>query len=204
MHSGYITYYPPLRKKAYAYIIVMWLIFNCIAPFVFKCFNIQYNNNMKFPLATEYMFYIIAGYYIDNYEIKKYLRYIIYILGISGLISNIVLTHSYSYAASGISAPVGDYLSITTLFYSIAIFTLFRYMPEKAIGILHKFCEPICKLTFGIYLSHIYFWLCIKYSGLVNYLSPFTIICGGIISFVAAMLATIIMQKIPIVNRLVP
>lgn len=192
------------HKKAYAYILIMWLIFNCIAPFIFRCFNMQYNSNMNFPLATGYLFYIIAGYYIDNYEIKKYLRYIIYILGVLGLFANIALTHSYSYKTAGISAPVGDYLSITTVFYSIALFTVFRYMPEKVTYFLNKFCEPISKLTFGVYLSHIYFWLAIKYSGLLNYLNPLVIICGGIISFVAAILVTIIMKKIPILNRFVP
>lgn len=193
-----------IRKKAYEYMLIMWLVFNCIAPFIFRCFNIQYNSDMNFPLATGYIFYIIAGYYIDNYEIKKYVRYIIYTLGISGLIANIVLTHIYSYNANGISAPVGDYLSITTVFYFIAIFTVFKYMPDKVICILHKFCQPISKLTFGIYLSHMYFWILIERSNTVNYLNPLVIICGGTISFIAAALLTIIMQKMPILNKIVP
>ncbi len=192
------------RKKTFLYILIMWFTFNTALPFTSRLLNIEWNNYMKFPLATDYMFYIIAGYYIGNYNIKKYYRYIIYVLGIIGMSANIILTYKYSYEAASVAAPVGDYLSITTLLYSIAVFTLFRYMPEKITCKLNKFCAPISKFTFGVYLSHIYFWFFIKYSNFLNYLNPFVMIFGGIISFTAAIIVTIVMKKIPYIKMFVP
>lgn len=183
------------RQKAFLYMLSMWLLFNILLPGITKYTFIEWNSNMKFPMVTDYMFYIIAGYYIDNYTIKRHYRYIIYILGTAGLAANIILTYSYSYKSAAVSAPVGDYLSVTTLIYSIAIFTAFKYMPEKATSLLYKLCTPVNNLTFGIYLSHIYFWILIKHSGFFNIFNPVVIIAGAIVTFIAAIILTVIMKR---------
>ena len=192
------------RQKVFLYMLSMWLLFNILLPGITKYTFIEWNSNMKFPMVTDYMFYIIAGYYIDNYTIKRHYRYIIYILGTAGLAANIILTYSYSYKSAAVSAPVGDYLSVTTLIYSIAIFTAFKYMPEKATSLLYKLCTPVNNLTFGIYLSHIYFWILIKHSGFFNIFNPVVIIAGAIVTFIAAIILTVIMKKIPYIKILVP
>lgn len=43
-----------------------------------------WNAEFNIPFGTSYIFYILAGYYIDRYEISKKIRSLIYILGLGG------------------------------------------------------------------------------------------------------------------------
>lgn len=192
------------RKKIFTYMIFMWLVFNCVAPFVFQMLQKPYNSYMNFPVVTGYLFYVVVGYYIDHYEIKKPFRCMVYLLGVAGLAVNIISTHVYSYQAGAVSGPVGDYLTVTTVACSIALFMAVRYMPAKAADFFYRFCEPVSRLTFGIYLTHAYFWLFIKHSGAVDCLNPVVVLAGGGISFAAAAVATAVMKRIPYMDKLVP
>ena len=143
------------RKEVYSYVIVVSLLFNSVIPFITSLLNITYNTNLKIAVSGGYIIYIVLGYYINNYEISKKMRNIIYLAGIIGLITHITGTWYLSYKAGSIVSTFKGYTNIPCVLYSISIFVYFRYFDFKLImPFVMKIINLINPHTFSVYLVH--------------------------------------------------
>src|SRR5690606_6764005 len=109
------------------YGIVIYMLFNSLFPFLFSLLKMNYNNSLNIPIVSGYTIFVLIGYWIDNYDLSRTQRKIIYILGCIGLFSHIIGTWYFSYEIGDVSRLFKGYLNIPSILFSVSIFTLFRY-----------------------------------------------------------------------------
>lgn len=80
------------KTKVFKYMIIIELINMSILPFICNLISIQYNYELVPKFVYGYIIYIVLGYYIDNKEISKKERKLIYSLGLLGFLSNFIGT----------------------------------------------------------------------------------------------------------------
>lgn len=89
------------KQKTFKYMIIVELVFMSMLPFICNLLSIQYNYELVPKLVYGYIIYVILGYYIDNKEISKKKRTLIYILGFLGFLSNFIGTAVLTGAGGG-------------------------------------------------------------------------------------------------------
>lgn len=194
------------RKRIFLYMIIGMLILNAALPLLFKVTGLTYNDNIKIPVKT-ICIYVFIGYYIDNYKIKGAYRYGIYLLSILGLIMHIAGTWILSTKSGCIIHTYKGYENLPCILYSSGIFLFFKQLDYRTaiMKILDKFCTPFYGTTLGIYLIHWY--LLDQIIRNIKFLTPFCFayrIGGAIFVFITASCIIRAIQKIPLLNRIVP
>ena len=145
------------RQKAFLYIIVLSFITISFLPFVFRLMNIQYNNDLRFPLtASGWIMFIFIGYYVSHYEIELKKRLIIYTLGLLGLLTFIIGTIIWSFSIDEFVNIFDEYYNVPCLLFSTAFFLAFKQIKfETKFGnVVYKICNFIAPTTLGIYIIH--------------------------------------------------
>lgn len=160
-------------------------------------------NNMNMQMVFGYTCYFILGYYLDNKELNRQQRFIIYTLGIVGFVFTIVMdmivalkTQTYC------SNYYGDF-NVNILFESISVFTVFKYQTfekEKINAIIRK----MSKFSFGAYCVHalIIEQLNVRLGlNTLSFNSVFSVLSIGAIVFVASFSISAILNNIPIIKK---
>lgn len=145
------------RQKSFLYIIVLSFVTVSFLPLVFRLANINYNNDLRFPLtATGWIMFIFIGYYISHYDINLKIRITIYALGFLGLLTFILGTIIWSYHNHEFVNIFDEYTNVPCLLYSSAFFLLFKNIKfESKIGDgIFKVSKFIAPTTLGIYIIH--------------------------------------------------
>lgn len=193
------------REKIFRYLLITAFVFNMCFPFIFVFLPINYNGSLYMPLVSGYVFYALAGYYIDRYPIGKKYRIGSYILGVLGLTLHIGGTFILSYADGAINETFKGYLNIPCVLYTIAIFIFFKYFDKtKVMDLLYKCTAFVADTTFGVYLIH---WFLMDVVLRVTHIHPTSIIyrtVGGFGIFIIAVLIVKVIKKVPVICRIVP
>lgn len=192
------------RKATFGYGIIVAFLFNSMLPFLFSLFSIPYNNGLNIPVISGYLIFVLIGYWIDNYELTKKQRSIIYILGAIGLMVHIFGTWFLSYKIGGVSRLFKGYFNIPSLFHSVAVFTLFKYMKTDIQNSIGKITKYFSSVTFGIYLTHWFVLQFIINNTNIQRTSITYRTLGAIIIFLVCSIIVNLIQKIPILNKIVP
>ncbi len=195
------------RKKAFLYICSLYFLLNVAFPLFFKLFlkNMTWNDEFNMPFGTSYIFYILAGYYIDRYEISKKMRSLIYILGLGGVLILFFGTWYLSYRDNYINETFKGYKGLACILYSVAIFTFIRYIKDGTFkDILFKIAKIFRKQSFAIYLIHFFVLEGLIHIFKLNIKSNKIIVLLGIAVFIISWIISYIIQKIPILKKIVP
>ena len=107
--------------------------------------------NMHLDLIMGFSSYFILGYYLNNKDLNKKQRIIIYILGLLGFLATILLNSIVSIKTQKPCLNYYNNFSVNVLFESIAVFTFFKYRKLKQHNIILK----LSKYSFGAYLVHV-------------------------------------------------
>ena len=103
----------------------------------------------KFNVGFGYLGYFVLGYYLENIELSKTKRRLIYILGIIGSILTAVLTQISSNREMLPSEVHYDYFSLNVVMEVIAVFVFAKYNFKT-----NQLFINISRKCFGIYLIH--------------------------------------------------
>jgi surface polysaccharide O-acyltransferase-like enzyme len=198
------------KREHMEYFLVLFFIIGTCIPFI----NIMLNQFLIFKGKTiyfsvvelsGYIGYYIAGYYFANYKIGNKTKISIYILAILSILFTIIGTSIMSIYKN---EPMGDlygYLLPNTMFIAFGLFIFFQENFHRRIFSqrLEKIIIKISKDTFGIYLIHA---LVIQIFGVIglNTLIINPIISIPVISIMVMIISemgTIIINKIPILNK---
>ncbi len=192
------------RKKPFLFVIMYGFIFHSLIPLIFNVYHIGISIP-KLPILGSYMIFMFIGYYIDNYEIKRPYRFIIYFLGLIGLFLHLFGTQKLSFENNHIVGTYKGYLNAPSIAYAAAIFTFFKYIDKsKLMDILYNICKIFAPTTLGIYLIHRYFILFAwDYMNIVKTSIIFKTF-GSIIVFLLSFIIIKILQQIPIIKKIVP
>lgn len=111
-------------------------------------------NSMNRNLVLGYTAYFVLGYCLDKIMLSGKQRAVIYLLGIAGFVSTVVLSSAASLKAQACSTRYYDEFCVNVLLESVAVFTFFKYKTwnsEKLYPIVLK----LSKYSFGAFLVHV-------------------------------------------------
>lgn len=143
------------RRRIFIPMILLTVGFSVIST-VFQLCGISYNYDLTNGLYS-YSIYLFLGYCIDQYPLSKKTRYLIYLMGIFGLLFHIFGTQSLSLQAGTIVKTFKGYTNFPCIAYSTAVFVCFKYIPwENCSAAIKKILYWIYPTTFGVYLIQYY------------------------------------------------
>ncbi|MDR7857531.1 acyltransferase family protein [Tissierella sp.] len=201
------------KKDNLVYFIVVWFISNGIIGFSQKFTEYTLAFNLSF-FHWGIGFYLL-GFYLSKYSLSKKQRKLLYFLGFLGLIVTIYGTYILTKNNGGIFVPhLYSNYAPNVMFTAIAIFELFKNINwHRIIGdnkIIKRIISSISKTSFGIYLVHLLI-LNIISSGVLGIAidaASFNPIIGiplvSVITFILSHFIVMILQKIPLLNIIVP
>lgn len=187
------------RKITLEYLIFSTFCINVAGLFLEHMFKIATSSYFVAAMSG-YLFFVVAGFYISEYGIKKSVRVWIYILGFIGLCMHIIGTHILSREFNQVMSNFKGYLNLPSTLYAVSIFTFFKYAKiHKSLIKVSSFFE---NQTFGIYLVH---WCTLKILSLKGILMNTLIdkIIWTIGVFLISWVVVCILQKIPILKKIV-
>jgi len=155
-------------KRISEYYLAVSLVFTFLIPFVLMLIADLCGNaaevwvksieavcdDMNISLANGYVTYYILGFYLNNIEISKVKRNVIYFLGVLGTVATIILCSFFSVEKGNAVTNYYEYVNINILAQSVAVFVFFKYDAPamKRQGLL---MGKLAKYSFGIYVVHI-------------------------------------------------
>ena len=183
---------------------IVWFFNDFIGGFFTEIIN-KINSiisNMNMHLVLGFTFYFILGYILNNINLEKYQRNIIYILGTIGFSSTVLLNAIIAWKTNQPCPTYYDNFSINVLLESIAIHTFFKYKifnSKKLNAVISK----LSKYSFGAYLSHIFVIEALQSLGLNTLLfSPIiSVPIISIITIIISYIISFILNKIPKINK---
>lgn len=219
MLAGLYLLLPFLReiaknKKLTEYFLILGMILyllpnflQILAPTLSSTLKTVIDTKMLSPFVKGYsVVYCLAGFYLTYYEIKPWLKKMIYICGTLGIVYGAVGGVLFSRAQGSPTQLTYNTNTLNIAFYSAAVFLFFfsvcgkkRYSERKN--------KIICKLgecSLGVYLLHPFFVdrLTVPVFELVNYkcmaVVPVLLALGIV---VVCVLITLVLKKIPVVGK---
>lgn len=192
------------KKNHIEYFLILWLYASIITKVSNFLFGIQFSLELFF--VTDYVGYFLLGYYLNQFEIKKQWRMLSYLGLIVGLISTFFLTYFYTVSNGGqLHQFWYEYFSPNVLLCASGLFIFFRYnFNERRLPLIFS---GINQASLGIYIFH--YWLLNNYLWRVfPYLEEFHPIIGIplkiLITLILSTIITLVLKRIPLVNKLVP
>ena len=192
------------KKNHIEYFLILWLYASVITKVSNFLFGIQFSLELFF--VTDYVGYFLLGYYLNQFEIKKQWRMLSYLGLIVGLISTFFLTYFYTVSNGGqLHQFWYEYFSPNVLLCASGLFIFFRYnFNEIRLPLIFS---GINQASLGIYIFH--YWLLNNYLWRVfPYLEEFHPIIGIplkiLITLILSTIITLVLKRIPLVNKLVP
>jgi surface polysaccharide O-acyltransferase-like enzyme len=195
------------NSKLLIYFIIVWLLLR-VENLIF--YFTSMHTGFKLGMFLGFTGYFLLGYLLAKHKLSKKVTALIYIGGVVGLLITIFGTY-FSTASKGVLDIYWyDYLSLNTILVSAAIFVLFKQNFNFNVGFVSSFAAA----SFGIYLIHPFFLVFYKslifqnIFGFALHSKTIHVLFGVPVTFVvvtlSSYLAVLILQKIPIVNKIVP
>ena len=151
-----------------------------------------------------YSIYFVLGYYLSKTQITPRHRKFIYILGLIGFISTIVLSTHCSSISQYACSKYYQYLRFNVLLESISVFTWFKHRKHTSTK-YYPLISRLSKYSFGAYMVHVLVLEQFIYQTLhINTLSFNPILSIVSISITASIISFVIsgiMHQIPIVRK---
>jgi len=205
-----------------AYFLKLSFLLSFVIPqvlFILNVLDIPYFDNIIQGLSKScgdmeayfphfYLFYFVGGYYLSVTELSPKARKVIYALGIAGYFFTVIATDLYSGFLGVENQSFHAKNGVNIALMTIAVFTFGKYELSR-IHFSEKSTALICKLSgyaIGIYYVHL---MIIKAAyGLFDLaekgIHPFvTCIVFPPIAFVASVIATAVMRRIPLLKKVV-
>ncbi len=198
---------PDTNRTMLWYLIGMWIIFQPIRTLMDQFLGWDININAQ--LTIGFLPYFILGYLLGEMPLNRRTLSISWITFAAGALIAIVGTYLMTLQSGQFSGYFYDYMTIGVILATGGAFMLLRRLSD--VGFLaserfHSFTRTLSGSTFGLYLVHVLFLWALDRLG-VNApmgLALWTIPVVATLVYVLAFFAARLLQKIPIVNTIVP
>ncbi len=196
------------RKTIFSYLALICFVVNCLLPFVFQLlpYDITFGSAWTVSVGREYLLYVLIGYLLHNYEIKKPTRYAIYGLALAGLIIHMFGTYITSMEAGYLVQQYKGYCNVPATLYSVGIFLLVRQIGPRIMRftVVKQLIHFLHPYTFGIYLLHWHLLMYIVNAMQLNIYSMAYRLGFPFVLIGLCVLILYVLRKIPGVRRIVP
>lgn len=195
------------KKGIFTYLILVYIVLNVLLPFVCRLTGIQWNSALNAVSCGGYVVWFLIGYLLSNTDINKKFRILIYILGLIGFFMYFYLTVQNSFKTGRFDKTYAGYMNIPAIFMGTAVFVFFKYgkwnfidKHEKAV----RFVRNLSSASFGVYLIHYYLKdFSIRHFG-IDPRSTLYRIVGTFIIYGLSVIIVRVIQKIPVIRKMVP
>lgn len=195
------------KKGIFTYLILVYIVLNVLLPFVCRLTGIQWNSALNAVSCGGYVVWFLIGYLLANTDINKKFRILIYILGLIGFFMYFYLTVQNSFKTGRFDKTYAGYMNIPAIFMGTAVFVLFKYgkwnlieKHEKAV----RFVRNLSSASFGVYLIHYYLKdFSIRHFGIDSRSTLYRIV-GTFIIYGLSVIIVRVIQKIPVIRKMVP
>ncbi len=195
------------KKGIFTYLILVYIVLNVLLPFVCRLTGIQWNSALNAVSCGGYVVWFLIGYLLANTDINKKFRILIYILGLIGFFMYFYLTVQNSFKTGRFDKTYAGYMNIPAIFMGTAVFVLFKYgkwnlieKHEKAVRLVRN----LSSASFGVYLIHYYLKdFSIRHFG-IDPRSTLYRIAGTFIIYGLSVIIVRVIQKIPVIRKMVP
>ena len=214
MIVGLYLIVPVMRKiteslKLSGYFVLLAFIFTFLFPEILRHppLNIAYPvyNYIQFNITRGYVCYFVAGYWLHKVEIKKYLRYLIYLFGIGGFAATIFITMIVSRTNNEFYPNYQDYFTMNVMFESISMFVFAKYeLSRIRIGERAKrFIVKLSILSFGAYLVHAFVIEKMDLLGIdsLSYNPAISVPIITVAVFAVSMIVSLVISYIPVLKK---
>lgn len=171
------------------------------ATLIFENINMFFKN-FHMDLVFGFTSYFILGFYLNKTEINKKKRLLIYILGVIGLALTVLLNLLTSKNAGKSTETFYSANSINVLLMSMAMFVWFKYN-LKGNDKLNKIIIKLSKYSFGAFLVHIFILQVLHAFGIqsTSFHPILSVPAITIVTTIASYLISLILNKIPLINK---
>lgn len=195
------------KKGIFTYLILVYIVLNVLLPFVCRLTGIQWNSALNAVSCGGYVVWFLIGYLLANTDINKKFRMLIYILGLIGFFMYFYLTVQNSFKTGKFDKTYAGYMNIPAMLMGTAVFVFFKYgkwnfidKHEKAV----RFVRNLSSASFGVYLIHYYLKdFSIRHFG-IDPRSTLYRIVGTFIIYGLSVIIVRVIQKIPVIRKMVP
>lgn len=195
------------KKGIFTYLILVYIVLNVLLPFVCRLTGIQWNSALNAVSCGGYVVWFLIGYLLANTDINKKFRILIYILGLIGFFVYFYLTVQNSFKTGKFDKTYAGYMNIPAMLMGTAVFVFFKYgkwnfidKHEKAV----RFVRNLSSASFGVYLIHYYLKdFSIRHFG-IDPRSTLYRIVGTFIIYGLSVIIVRVIQKSPVIRKMVP
>ena len=195
------------KKGIFTYLILVYIVLNVLLPFVCRLMGIQWNSALNAVSCGGYVVWFLIGYLLANTDINKKFRILIYILGLIGFFMYFYLTVQNSFKTGKFDKTYAGYMNIPAMLMGTAVFVFFKYgkwnfidKHEKAV----RFVRNLSSASFGVYLIHYYLKdFSIRHFG-IDPRSTLYRIVGTFIIYGLSVIIVRVIQKSPVIRKMVP
>lgn len=195
------------RKNIYGFMIMYSFVSYSMLPTLCSVLGITFNNGLQNPLnGGGYVIYLLLGYWITNYQIKKQSRICIYLLAVVCTCFRILYTISKSIQSGYIDYTYSGYINFPAVIMAIAVFIWFYYQDWSFFKKprLVRIIQEISSASFGVYLIHIYILRFIVVKCNIYMQSFKWSVLGVPIVYILSLFLVLLGKKIPIIRKLIP
>lgn len=145
------------RIELFKYLFVVGFIFNATIPFLLSAFHLDITWPLNINVVIGYAIFVVMGYFIHKMDFTPNQRYIIYFLGLAGLLMHFGGTYYESHALGDVSQIYKNLTYAPIVMYSGAFLLFIKQISEKVMKTnISKYVRFIKIYTFPIYLMHYY------------------------------------------------
>lgn len=195
------------KKGIFTYLILVYIVLNVLLPFVCRLTGIQWNSALNAVSCGGYVVWFLIGYLLANTDINKKFRILIYILGLLGFFMYFYLTVQNSFKTGRFDKTYAGYMNIPAIFMGTAVFVFFKYGKWNFIDKHEKtvrFVRNLSSASFGVYLIHYYLKdFSIRHFG-IDPRSTLYRIVGTFIIYGLSVIIVRVIQKSPVIRKMVP
>lgn len=195
------------NKKDVEYFLGLWIFTSVVGKFMIYLFG--FSLKMELFFVTNYVGYFILGYYLVKYQLSKKNIIISQISMVFGLLGTFFLTYFGTINNGGMLDQYWyEYHSFTVVMISIGIFTLFKDILFKSKIDINSKLSWFSQSSFGIYLVHVMvlnYLYSLIFGKIWNNIHPFIAIPGNVaLAIIISSIITFIIQKIPLLKKIMP
>lgn len=180
-------------------------IFNSALPFMAKVIHFDWHTTVYVMACSSYILYVIIGYLLHKYDLKRNSRLIIYLLGCAGILIHIVGTYCLSVSEGDVVQVFKGYLNVPCIMYSVAVFLFIKQIAKtirKQRIIL--FIKKLSNYTFATYLMHWYIKEIMVALFDIDVRSIIYRVGAPFVIFAMCVLITWVIRKLPVVRKILP
>lgn len=191
------------------YLLILLIVF-CFGvrtmgmiPALYEVYHIF--DRILFSAFSGYAAYFLLGYYLNKIELKKYVRYLCYLLGLLGTAATILITMNSSRAQGAMYIDFNDGFSVNVVCISVSVFVFVKYAfaGRNIKSFISSVIVKISDSMFGVYMVHVLVLELLELWGIsvLNYQAWWAVPAIALVVWLVSFVIVTAIRRIPVLKK---